>query len=125
MSTPLVTNQIEISAMHLDPFNNGDIAFHQRHGHPLMAWSPLAGGRLFGAEGAGVREVLTRIGQEQDAGPGDVAVAFLLRHPARIMPVMGTNSLDRIRGLSRAAKVELSREDWFEIYTAGLGHEVP
>jgi predicted oxidoreductase len=52
METPLVTNQIELSAMHLEPFTNGDLAFHQEHGHPVMAWSPLAGGRLFTEEGA-------------------------------------------------------------------------
>jgi predicted oxidoreductase len=90
-----------------------------------MAWSPLAGGRLFGEEGAAVREVLTRIGHEQGVDPGAVAVAFLLHHPAKILPVMGTNSLSRIAGLSDALKVRLGREDWFEIYTAGLGHEVP
>jgi aryl-alcohol dehydrogenase-like predicted oxidoreductase len=69
METPLVTNQIELSAMHLDPFTNGDIAFHQERGHPVMAWSPLAGGRLFTEEGAAVREVLTRIGHEQGWTP--------------------------------------------------------
>ncbi|MDG4647615.1 aldo/keto reductase [Roseibacterium sp. SDUM158017] len=125
MGTPLVTNQIEISAMRLEAFTNGDLSFHQRHGHPVMAWSPLGGGRLFGEEGAGLRAVLTRIGQAQGVGPADVAVAFLLRHPACILPVMGTNSLERIRGLSAAMNVELDREDWFEIYSASLGHEVP
>jgi predicted oxidoreductase len=125
METPLVTNQIELSAMHLDPFTNGDIAFHQERGHPVMAWSPLAGGRLFTEEGAAVREVLTRIGHEQGVDPGAVAVAFLLRHPAKILPVMGTNSLARIAGLSDALTVTLDREDWFEIYSATLGAEVP
>jgi predicted oxidoreductase len=125
METPLVTNQIEISALHLAPFGNGDLAFHQEGGHAVMAWSPLAGGRLFGAEGALVREVLTRIGHAHGVDPGAVAVAFLLRHPATILPVMGTNSLERIEGLSAATRVRLSREDWFEIYSAGLGHEVP
>jgi predicted oxidoreductase len=124
METPLVTNQIELSVMHLDPFTNGDVAFHQQHGHPVMAWSPLAGGRLFSEEGAAVREVLTRIGHEQGVDPGAVAVAFLLRHPAKILPVMGTNSLSRIAGLSDALKVTLDREDWFEIYSATLGAEV-
>ncbi|MCU4653586.1 aldo/keto reductase [Roseibacterium sp. SDUM158016] len=124
MEVPLVTNQIELSVMHLDPFTNGDLAFHQAHGHPVMAWSPLAGGRLFAEEGAAVREVLTRIAHEQGVDPGAVAVAFLLRHPAKILPVMGTNALDRIRGLSAALSVELTRQDWFEIYTATLGHEV-
>jgi predicted oxidoreductase len=72
-----------------------------------------------------VREVLTRIGHAHGVDPGAVAVAFLLRHPAKILPVMGTNSLARIGDLSAALKVSLSREDWFEIYAAGLGHEVP
>jgi predicted oxidoreductase len=125
METPLVANQIEISALHLAPFGNGDLAFHQEGGHAVMAWSPLAGGRLFGAEGALVREVLTRIGHAHGVDPGAVAVAFLLRHPATILPVMGTNSLERIEGQSAATRVRISREDWFEIYTAGLGHEVP
>jgi predicted oxidoreductase len=93
METPLVTNQIEISAMHLEPFTNGDLAFHQEHGHPVMAWSPLAGGRLFTEDGAAVREVLTRIGHEQGVDPRRGGGGVPLRHPARILPVMGTNSL--------------------------------
>jgi predicted oxidoreductase len=125
MTTRLVTNQIELSALHLAPFTNGDLAFHQERGQPVMAWSPLAGGRLFAEEGAAVREVLMRIGHAQGVEAGAVAVAFLLHHPARILPVMGTNSLERIAGLSDALKVRLTREDWYEIYTAGLGHEVP
>lgn len=124
MQTPLATNQIEVSVMHHAPFTNGDIAFHQRLGQPVMAWSPLAGGALFGAEGAAVRAVLERIGKAQGVDAAAVAVAWLLRHPARILPVMGTNALERIRGLSAAMQVTLSREDWFEIYTAALGHEV-
>ena len=79
-----MANQIEISVMCLDPFSNGDLAFHQEQGHAVMAWSPLAGGRLFTEEGAAVREVLTRIGHAQGVEPGAVAMAFLLRHPARI-----------------------------------------
>ncbi|MBF9042336.1 oxidoreductase [Rhodobacterales bacterium HKCCE4037] len=124
METPLVTNQIEMSVLHHAPFTNGDVAFHQRQGQPLMAWSPLAGGALFGAEGAAVRTVLERIGSDHGVGADAVAVAWLLRHPARIIPVMGTNNMNRIKHLSDAVKVELDREDWFEIYTAALGHEV-
>ena len=124
MDTPLATNQIEMSVLHHVPFTNGDVAFHQRQGHPLMAWSPLAGGTLFGPEGAPVRAVLERIGAEYGVGPDAVAVAWLLRHPARVLPVMGTNNLNRVKGLSDALKVDLSRVDWYEIYTAALGHEV-
>jgi len=125
MSTPLATNQIELSVLHHVPFTEGDVAWMQAAGVPIMAWSPLAGGTLFGPEGAAVRAVLERIGAAQGVGADAVAVAWLLRHPARIMPVMGTNNLDRIKALGDATKVTLDRETWFEIYTAALGHEVP
>jgi predicted oxidoreductase len=125
METPLVTNQVELSVLHHMPFTDGDVSWMQEKGVPIMAWSPLAGGRLFGAEGTAVREVLTRVAQEHDVGIEAVAVAWLLRHPALILPVMGTNTLRRIKGLSDALTVTLDRETWFEIYTAALGHEVP
>jgi predicted oxidoreductase len=124
MQSPLVTNQVELSVMHHTPFTDGDVAWMQEAGVPIMAWSPLAGGRLFGPEGASVHEVLNRIGTAFGVGADAVAVAWLLRHPARVMPVMGTNNMNRIQGLADAMKVKLDREDWFEIYTAALGHEV-
>jgi len=125
METPLVTNQIELSVLNHTPFTDGEVAWMQEKGVPIMAWSPLAGGRLFGAEGAAVRAVLTRVGLAHDVGPDAVAVAWLLRHPALVMPVMGTNSLRRIKALGDALKVTIDRQTWFEIYTAALGHEVP
>ncbi|MBF9060914.1 oxidoreductase [Rhodobacterales bacterium HKCCSP123] len=125
METPLATNQVELSVMHHAPLTDGEVAWMQEKAVPIMAWSPLAGGRLFGEEGAAVREVLTRVAQEAGVGPEAVAVAWLLRHPALILPVMGTNNLRRIKGLGDALKVTLDRQSWFEIYTAALGHEVP
>jgi len=52
-------------------------------------------------------------------------VAWLLAHPAKLAPVMGTNNLARIRAISDAARVEMDRETWFEILTAAWGQEVP
>jgi len=124
MKAKLVTNQIEASVLHHEPFTNGDVAFHQRHRHPIMAWSPLAGGALFAPEGAAVHGVLSRIASDLGSTADAVAVAWLLRHPAKILPVMGTNNLSRIKVLGAATKVDLSRIEWFEIYTAALGHEV-
>lgn len=124
MSTRLATNQIEASVLCHVPFTNGDVAFHQRQGQPIMAWSPLAGGALFNEEGAAVRAVLDRIGKGLGVAADAVAVAWLLRHPSRVIPVMGTNNLNRISTLSDALKVSLDRQDWYEIYTAALGHEV-
>ena len=54
-----------------------------------------------------------------------LAVAWLLAHPAGILPVMGTNTLSRIATLTDAFNVQLDREDWFILYQAALGHEVP
>jgi len=125
METPLATNQIELSVLHTDPFTDGEVAWMQEKAVPIMAWSPLAGGRLFGPEGAQTRAVLTRVATEHGVGPEAVAVAWLLRHPALVLPVRGTNTLRRIKGLSDALKVTIDRETWFEIYTAALGHEVP
>ena len=124
MKTQLVTNQIEISLGEISPFSNGDLAFHQQHGHHLMAWSPLGGGVLMdGSPPVGV--VADEIAGEFGVDRATVAVAFLLAHPAGILPVLGTNTLDRIKRISSAFNVELKRETWFRLYEAALGHEVP
>ena len=124
MTNKLVTNQIEISLLHHAPFTNGDIAFHQMNGQPPMAWSPLGGGALFEAENAGLRNALKAVGDAHGVDEGTVAVAWLLAHPARILPVLGTNNLDRIKRIGDAAKVQIDRETWFDLYTHALGREV-
>ena len=124
MKTPLVTNQIEISLGEISPFTNGDLAFHQRISTPIMAWSPLGGGALMTGTGD-VATVADEIAAQAGVDRSAVAVAFLLAHPANILPVMGTNNLDRIGRLSDAMKVKLDRETWYRLYTAALGHEVP
>ena len=123
MKTPLVTNQIEISLAEISPFTNGDLAFHQRHGQNIMAWSPLGGGDLMTGTGA-VQAVLDDIATAQGVDRAAVATAFLLAHPAGIIPVMGTNNIDRIKQISEAARVRLDRPTWFRLYEAALGHEV-
>ncbi|WP_171101508.1 MULTISPECIES: aldo/keto reductase family oxidoreductase [unclassified Ruegeria] len=124
MKTQLVTNQIEISLGEISPFTNGDLAFHQQHGHPIMAWSPLGGGLLM-AGNPPVGIVADEIAAEFGVDRAAVAVAFLLAHPANILPVLGTNNLDRIKRATDALKVKLDRESWYRLYEAALGHEVP
>ena len=124
MRHPLVTNQIELSLKHIQPFTNGDLAFHQQHGHVVMAWSPLGGGDLMTASNElthRLDSIATRCGVDRAA----VATAFLLAHPAKITPVLGTNNLDRISAISAAETVQLDRQDWFSLYEAALGSEVP
>ncbi len=126
MKTKLITNQIELSLSAHQGFTNGDVAYLQQRSIPIMAWSPLGGGTLVSGEGnAELRTAMTKIAQANDTDIGAVAVAWLLAHPANIMPVMGTNNLNRIKVLSDALKVGMDRQTWFELYTAALGQEVP
>ncbi|MGJ5619656.1 aldo/keto reductase [Sulfitobacter sp. MF3-043] len=123
MTNTLVTNQIEISLAEISPFTNGDLAFHQRIGTHLMAWSPLGGGSLMTGQGA-VAKAMDKVAADQGVDRAAVAVAFLLAHPAKILPVMGTNNIDRIKGISDALKVKMDRQTWFKLYEAALGCEV-
>jgi predicted oxidoreductase len=124
MKTKLVTNQIEISLTANDALTNGDVAYLQERDIPIMAWSPLGGGALL-TSSSETRDLMTKIGSDHGVDAAAVAVAWLLAHPAKIMPVMGTNNLSRIANLSDALKVDMDRETWFELYTAALGKEVP
>lgn len=120
----LVTNQIELSLKAISPFTNGDLAFHQQHDHVVMAWSPLGGGDLM-TRSSELTSRLDRLAARLEVERAAVATAFLLAHPARITPVLGTNNISRIAAISEAMTVRLDREDWFYLYEAALGTEVP
>ncbi|TBN12688.1 oxidoreductase [Agrobacterium cavarae] len=124
MTEELVTNQIEISLAETSAFINGDLAYLQERALPVMAWSPLGGGSLMGKDGP-LSDALERIAQENNVDAAAVVVAWLLAHPAKILPVMGTNNLARIASISDAEKVEMDRQTWFELYTLANGREVP
>ena len=125
MSSPLVTNQIELSLLAHEAFTNGDLAYLQERKVAPMAWSPLGGGSLFSQDNTVLLDALKAIGESSGVDETAVAVAWLLAHPAKIMPVMGTNSLARISKISDALKVTMDRETWFELYSIALGSEVP
>lgn len=125
MVAPLVTNQIELSLVRRAPFANGDLAFLQERGITPMAWSPLAGGHLRAEASAALRDRLDAIGAETGTDWTAAAVAWLLHHPVRVIPVLGTNTLSRIAAISDALRVPMDRQTWFELYTLAQGHEVP
>lgn len=124
MSQRLAANQIELSLTAHQAFTNGDMAFLQEKAILPMAWSPLGGGALLAERASALPQALARIGDEQGVDPSAVAIAWLLRHPARIMPVLGTNRLDRIARIADAARVEIDRQTWFELYSLALGRDV-
>ncbi|MFK7871051.1 MAG: aldo/keto reductase family oxidoreductase [Roseobacter sp.] len=124
MTTPLVTNQIELSLAARDAYTNGDLAHLQRHHIRPMAWSPLGGGALM-TDNSGAAVAMDRVAAAQGVDRAAVAVAWLLAHPSGILPVMGTNRLSRIARFSDAFTVEMDRQTWFELYEAAQGQEVP
>lgn len=125
---PLEAHQVEASPLCLSPFQDGTFDQTLERRVVPMAWSPLAGGRLFSgsdAQALRVREALTRVGAETQMSVAGAAFAFLARHPSGIIPVTGTRSLERIAEARDAMSTHLSREQWFEIWTASTGTELP
>ncbi|MEM1379005.1 MAG: aldo/keto reductase [Pseudomonadota bacterium] len=125
MSSPLVTNQIEMSVMATEAFTNGDLSFLQQRDVPAMAWSPLGGGGLFTGTNAQLTATLKSVSERFDTDISNVALAWLMSHPSAIIPVLGTNKIERIGNVEAALSLRLDRETWFEIYTAAIGRDVP
>lgn len=89
-----------------------------------MAWSPLGGGQL-ATPGGPLASALAEIGSELRLSPEQLALAWLLRHPAGIAPVIGTGRRDRMEAAARVMSVELDRQSWFMLLEAARGHSVP
>ena len=125
----LVTNQLEISPYCLENFDNGNIDFLLKENIKPMAWSPLAGGKLLnpiGEKSKRIYKVLTEIAEEFGTNSIDTIIyAWILNHPAQILPIVGSGKMDRIQHAIDALKVNLSTEQWYRIYTASTGNELP
>ncbi len=126
MTNRLITNQIEINLFEQSSLWDGTLEAMQLDQLLPMAWSPLAGGQLFNQPlNSELESLLSRIEQSQQCQREHIALAWLRMHPANILPVVGTNNLDRIEALNQVNHVELDRETWFELMTAAKGSEVP
>jgi predicted oxidoreductase len=131
MQHKLQTNQLELSLLNTAPWVNGQLAHAQQHRMPLMAWSPLGGGRLHsqsstpGTAAARLAPKLTELAQVSGTDTTAVAMAWLMHHPAQILPVMGTNQLERIARFADANRVPMDRQTWYQLYELANGHEVP
>lgn len=128
LEDPLVTNQIEISSTHLEHFENGTLEQCQTDRITPMAWSPLGGGSIFTSgekKMVRVRNVLEKIKEETGATSIDqVLYAWLLSHPAKIIPIVGSGKLDRVKSAVDALGLKISRQQWFEILESSKGNEV-
>ncbi len=124
----LATNQIEMSVLKTTALTDGSLDHAQRLSYAPMIWSPLGGGSLFtGQEGreARVRAALAAVAAEIGAGElATVAIAWLLRHPAQLVPVLGSMKPERLAAMVKALDVRLDRQQWFAILEASEGRSV-
>lgn len=125
--TPLITNQIELSALQTQALHDDTLLQAQELKVRPMIWSPLAGGKLFKPEdpqAARVHAVMQTLAQELNVSIATIAYAWVLRHPSRPRIITGTQRLEGLREALKALEITLSREQWTSIWQASLGHPV-
>ncbi len=125
---PLVTNQIEASVLYTEHFVSGNIDFLQEKRITPMVWSPFAGGKIFyenNEKANRVRNVLFEIAYKYQVEIDAVAAAWLLVHPVNFIIVLGTGKIERIQSAMKGLNVNLTREEWFKIWVASHGHDIP
>ena len=129
LDNKLVTNQVEISPSCLEHFDNGNIEFFLREKIKPMAWSPLAQGKIFNPgdeKNFRIFNALTQVAGELNVPDIDTVVySWLVQHPAKIIPIVGTGRIDRLQKALNALEVTMSMEQWYRIYTASKGNDVP
>jgi predicted oxidoreductase len=129
LSMRLVTNQIEIAPSHLEHIYNGNLDFLQKEKIHPMAWSPLGGGMIFNPSDENTVRLKTKLEQiARELGLESidkVIYSWILSHPAKIIPVVGSRKLNRLKSAVDALKIRLSTEQWFEILITFQGHPVP
>lgn len=129
---PLVANQVEINLHNIDALNNGVLDQCQRLGVTPQAWCPLAvvaytawGNTLSEADEARIHAELGRQAESYGYEPWIVSLAWLLKHPAGISPIIGSTTPDRIVAAKAALEIDYSREDWYRLLEARNGSPVP
>lgn len=143
---PLVINQLEVSLLHNHLIDEGAMVnvaggsvvrseglldYCRRNDVLVQAWSPVAGGRLFDPPDdaeprlKAVAELIARLAAEKDTTPEAITLAWLLRHPAGIQPIIGTTRPSRVRASAVADAVSLSRTEWYDLFIAARGGPIP
>ena len=133
---PLVSNQVEIHFLRLDTFEDGTLDQCLEKKMTPLAWSPLAGGRLGAALDesrplpenerdiaavARLRPLLKEVANAYNATPLAILLAWQMRHPSRIIPILGSMRPETIKEAVKAAEIELDRESWYRILRAARG----
>ena len=129
LDLPVVSHQPEFSPLHLDPLTDGVLDHAMETDMAVLAWSPLAGGRLADMPGDGrgraVVEELDRLALREGVSRVSVILAWVMAHPARPIPIVGSQSPERIRQFKDVFKVRLDRSDWYSVLVAARGVPLP
>lgn len=119
LKAPVVTNQVQFSPIHLNPISDGTFDTAILRGHRPMIWSPVGGGRLLTGEDENIVKMRTHLGELAKAyglpGPAEAAMAFVARHPAGGVPIVGSGKRERMEGAIKAVNANIDRQDWYGV----------
>ncbi|QOI96621.1 MAG: aldo/keto reductase [Flammeovirgaceae bacterium] len=123
----LVTNQVEISLFNPVKMVDGTVDALIKHRVSPLAWSPLGGGKYFTASGQAetIEMKLEGFASNYNCTVSQLLLAWLLRHPANIFPILGTTNPDRVKEGAGAIHIKVDRQDWFAMLKAVTGKDVP
>ncbi|WP_418264352.1 aldo/keto reductase [Flavobacterium faecale] len=124
--TEVSYNQVKFSATNFEPMVDGSFDYMQCHSIRPMSWNPL--GSVFREDSPQthrLKKLLARLVAKYHFGADTILLAWVLKHPARIIPIAGTVNVARIQLLMKAVTLELEKEDWFAIWAESMGKNVP
>lgn len=126
---PVEINQLEISLLNMEPFHNGQLDQCIEKKIVPMAWGPLGSGALFSdtpdERSLRIKKVCEQLAPKYGLTTDTLLLAFLHRHPAGIVPVLGTAKFERLKKAVEAANIQLDAEEWFMLWEASAGRQVP
>ncbi|MFN3138464.1 MAG: aldo/keto reductase family oxidoreductase [Allomuricauda sp.] len=125
-AVPVEGNQVEFSLTHHDPMYDGVFDDCIANKRMAMAWSPL--GSFFredDEQGARIKAAMEPLMEKYDADESQLLLAWILKHPAKVHPVIGTTNKKRMELAAKAIKIDLELQDWFALLVAAQGHDVP
>jgi predicted oxidoreductase len=122
-------NQLEVSILHLDPFHDGSLDKCIQLDIRPMSWGPLGSGKLYAADGdertTRILSVATILSEKYNCSADQILLAFLFKHPSKIIPVIGSTKIERLTSAYDATKINIEREEWYMLWRASKGHEIP
>ena len=147
LNQTIVTNQVEFNPIHTHMLdegiifnqynprltrNEGAIEYCRLHNITLQAWAPLATGRLTGRprpdDGVHIQktaDLVSQMAAKKGVRPEAILMAWILHHPARIQPLPGTTSPERLLAATEGERISLTREEWYGLFVAGRGEPLP